>query len=44
MSNFLEKLADPIILGTSSMNYRADSSSYFSFWPLNFTAIFHDQS
>lgn len=28
---FLEKPADPIILGTSPMNYRADTFTFFSF-------------
>lgn len=43
-SNFLEQPDDPIILGTSPMNYRADTLTLFSFWPLNFVPMFHSQS
>lgn len=42
-SNSLQKPADPIILGTSPMNYRANSCTLFRFWPLNFVPIFHGQ-
>lgn len=35
---FLEKPADPIILGTSPMKYNADT---FTFLPLNFVRMCH---
>ena len=35
-----EKPADPIILGTSPVNYRTDSNTLFGFGPLNFVPIF----
>lgn len=37
-------LIDPITLGTSPVNYRVDSFTLFSLWPLNSAPISHGQS
>ena len=44
MRNFLDKPADPITLGTSPINDRADSLTLFSLWPLNSAPVSHGQS
>lgn len=41
---FLEKPADPIILGTSPVNYRVDSSTLSNLWTLNSVPTLHSES